>query len=143
MTICKNTHRVGQYRYRRLAFYFLVFALVLRSLIPAGFMPHFDADSSRFVSIEICTPEGAYLIDVPIDGDASDNKQHTATNHQEPCAFGSFVQQFFASELSSAEIAFSPYTSLVIVTEQRVDFPVFSIFGAPIGSRAPPVSATV
>ena len=142
MTTCNSTFRFVPSKMRSIAFYLLVFALVLRSLIPAGFMPHFDASSSKFISLEICTPDGAYLIDVPID-DESSGKHQMAVDHQQPCAFGSFAVQLFKADLHSTEIAFSPHTSLATLHETSVDQPYFTIFGAPLGSRAPPLSASI
>lgn len=142
MTTCNNTFRFVPNKMRSIAFYLLVFVLVLRSLIPAGFMPHFDASSSKFISIEICTPDGAYLIDVPID-DESSSKHQMVMDHQQPCAFGSLAVQLFNADSYPAEIAFSPHTSLATLHETSVDQPYFTIFGAPLGSRAPPFSVSI
>lgn len=136
MTQCNKTHRSVQRRNRSIAFYALVLALVLRSLIPTGFMPNFNPDSSGAVTLEICTPSGAYFIDMPFDDEVTGEK-HRAGDHQ-PCAFASFTPPLFHSTQVDTDLVFAPQIGTDIISEQGVDLPFFAIFGAPVGLRAPP-----
>ena len=141
MTTCKKTFRNASTRIKGLAFYFLVFAFVLRSLIPAGFMLQYNADSSRFITIEICTPEGSYTVDMMLDGETGGDSHQDALSHGHACTFGSLTLQLFGADQANTEIAFFPHIRLAIFGEHSVNLPYFSVFGTPLGSRAPPQSA--
>ena len=141
MTTCKKTFRNASTRIKGLAFYFLVFAFVLRSLIPAGFMLQYNADSSRFITIEICTPEGSYSMAMALSDESSSEHQQDAASHQQACTFGSLVLQLFNAEPPSTAIVFSPHVRLALASEHNVNLPYFTVFGAPLGSRTTPQSA--
>ena len=67
----------------------LVASVLLRSFIPAGYMPS-SADSQHFFNIVICTGYGAQTIAVdengqPVKQDHSEHQKHNG--HKAPCPF--------------------------------------------------------
>lgn len=120
----------------RLAAYFLLLALVLRSFIPIGYMPASNTAASGFMTLTICNPEhGFYTIQVPID---APNPTDAKTTFANECPYGLLAQQFF--------IGPPPILDPVII-RQAVARPfsfkhshsqALSIRGPPLGSRAPP-----
>ena len=140
MTKCKHMFRFASPMIKGIAFYVLVFAFVLRSLVPAGFMPQYNGESG-LITIEICTPEGSYTVDMMLDGETGGDSHQDALSHGHACTFGSLTLQLFGADQANTEIAFFPHIRLAIFGEHRVNLPYFSVFGTPLGSRAPPQSA--
>lgn len=102
-------------------------------------MPSYQQGSTQFITLEICTPDGAFKsVEVAVNEESSSDT-HTNTAH-EHCAFASFAQQFFAGTQAATIDLPDPDIGLVFANVQLVDIPIFSILGAPIGSRAPPLS---
>jgi hypothetical protein len=111
----------------------LALAVVLRALVPAGFMPVFDEPFGGGLKIVICTAHGTKLVSTDLDG-SPDNKaveKHTS----EPCAFVSIA-------------AFTPPDVITTLAPAVQDDPVLTIHAAVTlpparagpanGSRAPP-----
>ncbi|MCZ4342307.1 hypothetical protein O4H52_11865 [Sphingomonadaceae bacterium G21617-S1] len=72
--------------YRRLALAFIALALLMRLLVPAGFMP---ARGQGF-AITLCTGMGAMPAWVDKHGQIHKGKQAPDKQVEHPCAFGAF-----------------------------------------------------
>lgn len=69
---------------RRFAPWLLLLALLLRGMIPGGYMPNMDPDNGKGWLV-ICTAAGSASIQV--DGDGGDDKAPADTGHQGLCPF--------------------------------------------------------
>ena len=72
-------------RHRWLAFWLVVTALMVKLVVPAGFMPAF---ANGTMTVQLCTGMGVQTIQMEIPGTAGDSDNH---DHQKkadmPCAF--------------------------------------------------------
>jgi hypothetical protein len=64
----------------------IVASLLLRSLIPAGYMPG-STDNQHFFNIVICTGYGAQTIAVDENGQPVKQEHQKETGHKAPCPF--------------------------------------------------------
>ncbi len=122
---------------RRLAPWLLLLALLLRGMIPAGFMPNLDPENGKGFLV-ICTGSGMSTIATGGDGDnGGDGKAAPAdTGHQGLCSFMAMtllgpVLLLLALLLpvNRAGISLSPALRVLC---RRL------LVGAPLGARAPP-----
>jgi len=112
----------------------LLVMLVLRALIPAGYMPDFGASSGK-TGIVICSANGSWTLDLDRLAQTSD----PASQHQqtEPCAFSGLAQAY-VPVIGPPEVLPETKFLLVqfIVASQTILPPVRA--GPAHGSRAPP-----
>ncbi|MGV7120527.1 DUF2946 family protein [Sphingopyxis sp. 550A] len=72
-------------RHRWLAFWLVVTALVVKLVVPAGFMPAF---ANGTMTIQLCTGQGVQTIQMEIPGTAGDSDNHDHHKKADmPCAF--------------------------------------------------------
>lgn len=115
---------------------FLLFALVLRSLIPIGYMPASNAAASGFMTLTICNPEhGFYTIQVPIGDTATPDSETTIANE---CPYGILAQQFFIDPPPLPDPLIARPAMVRLFAFNNTHYPVFNIRGSPLGPRAPP-----
>ena len=111
----------------------LALAVVLRALIPAGFMPVFGDQDGGGLKIVICTAHGTKL--VPADHDRRADNGAVEKHTSEPCAFVPMA-------------AFTPPDVIVAPAPSGYDEPLLTLHaaialpparaGPANGSRAPP-----
>lgn len=77
--------RDGRLMPRPVALAILGAALLLRVLVPTGWMPAHGADG--FTHITLCTPNGVAHAWVDADGAIHDKKPHEKSGADQPCAF--------------------------------------------------------
>ena len=72
-------------RHRWLAFWLVVAALVVKLVVPAGFMPAF---ANGTMTVQLCTGQGVQTIQMEIPGTAGDSDNHDHHKKADmPCAF--------------------------------------------------------
>lgn len=122
---------------RRLAPWLLLLALLLRGMIPAGFMPNMDPANGKGLLV-ICTASG--LSTIAPDGDGGDGGDGKAappdTGHQGLCPFMALtllgpVLLLLALLLPAAR-AGTPLRPILRALCRRL------LAGVPLGARAPP-----
>lgn len=131
-----KTHNKTSQQKTGIAACFLLLALVLRSLIPIGYMPAPNAATAGYMTLTICNPEhGFYTIQVPIDDATPQDNGATIANE---CPYGLLAQQFFIDPASlPAPLIDKPATARPFLFKST-HYPVFNIRGSPLGPRAPP-----
>lgn len=112
----------------------LLLALMLRVIVPAGYMPDFSAASDGMFKVVICTANGMQTVSLDEDGQPVPDQ---STGHvDQPCAFSGLA----AVALPTAE-TFEPisltFEAAVLARHSEPELPV-SVRGPPLGSRAPP-----
>lgn len=116
----------------------LAAVMLLRAMIPAGFMPDLSAAGLGRFEIVICTGEGARTIPVDPDGAASPDHGSPRGDHGfEPCAFalamaGALVVLGFIVTLSF----YRPSRAFVPPSIERL---AFACAAGALGPRAPPI----
>ena len=117
----------------------LLTVVVLRALIPVGFMPDFGAAANGEFKIVICTASGTQLVTLDADGQpvkeapASDQKSQ---HHDEPCAFTGLVT-VAAAVLDAPHLIAPPRDGAETIVSADVTLPPARA-GPPLGSRGPP-----
>lgn len=114
----------------------LLFAFVLKALIPAGFMPEFSGPDGGSFKIVICTANGTKILDADADGTPHDGS--LAKHMGEPCALGSLTALTLPDMLATVAgptIA----TQSLLPFELAVSLPPARA-GPANGSRAPPLA---
>lgn len=117
----------------------LLAVVVLRALIPVGFMPDFGAAANGVFKVVICTASGTQLVALDADGQpikgvpSSDQK---AQHHDEPCAFAGLVT-VAAAPIDTPHIIIPQRDAGVTIVAADVTLPPARA-GPPLGSRGPP-----
>ena len=107
----------------------LLAALLLRALLPVGWMPgHGQLGEAAFI---ICTADGSVRHGIPDNDDA-------AKAHQ-PCTFAA-TAKLFASPVMVA-VAPPSFAALVIASQMVADAPVHHAARTAQSPRAPPLNA--
>lgn len=118
----------------------LVLAMMLRALIPAGYMPDAAALRDGRVLITFCTV-GSGISTAPLDlGDHDGNAAHQ-DGAASACPFGILAQQAFDMPLAATAVA--PAVALVAWSAPFALNPALLAPqppGPPLGSRAPPLN---
>ncbi|MDD3756950.1 MAG: DUF2946 domain-containing protein [Advenella sp.] len=131
-----KSHNKTSHQQARMAACFLLFALVLRSLIPIGYMPASNAAASGFMTLTICNPEhGFYTIQVPIGEPSPPDTETTIANE---CPYGILAQQFFIDPPTVPDPVITKPATARPFSFKSIHYPVFNIRGSPLGPRAPP-----
>ena len=129
-------YKQTQHLKARIAACFLLLALVLRSLIPIGYMPASQASASGFMTLTICNPEhGFYTIQVPISDTGTVGNETPLANE---CPYGILAQQFFIDPPPIPTPLISKPATARPFSFKNTHYPVFNIRGSPLGPRAPP-----
>lgn len=112
----------------------LLVALVIRALVPLGFMPDIRALGNGDIKIVICTADGAKSVSVDPDGQPRPDKG--ASSHDFACAFGKPVALAIPSQ-EMPELN-GPAAVSRWATSLSNAHPAVSRSGPPLGSRGPP-----
>ena len=118
---------------RRLAPWLLLLALLLRGIVPAGFMPNMDPENGKGFLV-ICTAAGEATITT--DGDGGDKAAPADTGHQGLCPFIALtllgpVLLLLALLLPAGRDATILRPTLRVLCRRL-------LAGIPLGARAPP-----
>lgn len=113
----------------------LLVCMMLRALVPVGYMPDFAAAAKGTFKVVICTSEGARTVTVALDGDQQ-HQQKPGKSH-ELCPFGAAPA---TGTLPAPAVAALP-AALASADAPLPAHDVILIWkpGPALGSRAPPV----
>ncbi|MCJ8158489.1 hypothetical protein [Sphingomonas sp. LaA6.9] len=116
---------------RAIALWIVACALMLRMLVPAGWMPATDADGA--VRITLCTGQGLVEAWVATDGSLHDKApQKSEPKTDQPCSFAGLGAAFDAVPA----VAFTP--SLYFVTATAITLPASVAIGRGLAAPPPP-----
>ncbi len=117
----------------------LLFAcILLRALIPQGFMPDFSASADGAFKMVICSASGSKVIAFDADGNPADTPQ---TAHlDQPCAFFGLCP-FGLNSVAAAELPTPMALAMAHPLQSRFVLPPARA-GPALGSRAPPLRLT-
>lgn len=127
------------------ALWLALLALLLRAVLPAGYMP--DARSLRHGTFEIafCSVVGGlstqYIALPPAGKDGGSPDSHPGADSGAQCPFGLLAHVTPAPVPSAALLTRSPPRQPASVTQARFALPLQPAQGPPLGSRAPPLIA--
>lgn len=112
----------------------LVVCLLLRALIPLGFMPDFSAAANGTFKVVICSATGAKTVTLGPDGNPVHNP--AKSNAHDACPFG-------AAPLAAAPPSFGAVAQPVEFASAQTVRPYNDVIevwraGPALGSRAPP-----
>lgn len=108
--------------------------LILRALIPTGYMPDFGATPAGAFKVVICSAAGTKTIALDRDGNPLPDRNDG--HHGEPCAFGALAQAM--STAPDAAVAASPAYRIVAAAD-GTDAQLPPVRAGPVlGSRGPP-----
>lgn len=124
--------RDGRLMPRPVALAILAAALLLRVLIPTGWMPAHAADGS--FGITLCTPSGVSHAWVDAEGKIHDKQPHKKSSADQPCAFAGLAM---AGDVPMAAIGL-PLTVQAVASHHPLSFSV----GIGHGLAAPPPPST-
>ncbi len=115
----------------------LLLALVLRALIPAGFMPDLGAMADGSFKVVICSAAGTKLVTLDAEGNPLPD---TATQHDgEACAFSGMATYALTPVVADMAVVYDASADhaakrpVVVLPPARA--------GPVLGSRAPPIQA--
>ena len=117
----------------------LLAAVVLRALIPVGFMPDFGAAANGEFKVVICTASGSKQVTLDADGQliagdpSSDQK---APHHDEPCAFAGIAGVAIAL-IDTPYLSAPQFDVAATFVSDDVTLPPARA-GPVLGSRGPP-----
>lgn len=117
----------------------LLAAVVLRALIPVGFMPDFRAAAHGEFKIVICTASGSKLVTLDADGKliaGEPSSDHKAPHHDEPCAFAGIVGVAIAT-LDTPHLIVPQFDIAATSVSDDLVLPPARA-GPVLGSRGPP-----
>lgn len=142
MTKTGYQHAVNRGRTRS-TLYLLLFALLLRGLIPIGYMPAPNALLDQHLFITFCLAPGSSsaanfsALSSWLDGDG-DSQSNTTTTGSD-CLFSLVSHQpLGAPVLPGLRVLLLAIFSRPAPVFENTALPVFSARGPPLGSRAPP-----
>ncbi len=117
----------------------LLVAVLLRALIPVGYMPDLPAAANGLFKVVICTTDGAKTLAVDANGDLAPT-EHPADegDHRDhPCAFSGIVSIADRTEISQVSLPAIYRVAHFSLRESGILPPVRA--GPAVGSRAPPI----
>jgi len=114
----------------------LLAALLLRALVPHGYMPDLSASADGVIKFVICSAAGAKVVTLNPDGTTSEDKG-TPGHMGEPCAFAA-SSHLPLPEIASVEIAPPEFVALAGPALAHDILPPARA-GPPLGSRGPPL----
>jgi len=113
----------------------LIVLLLLRAVVPAGYMPDLGAVAQGQVGIVICSANGSYTIDH--DGQSQNSTPASRHKLTETCAFSGLAQAYMANAVAPEVLPTTIYAPVPFtIASQTVLPPVRA--GPAHGSRAPP-----
>lgn len=121
---------------RRWVAWTLLVCMMLRALVPAGYMPDFAAAAQGTFKVVICTSEGIRTVTVALSSEPQ-HKQDSGKSH-DLCPFGAAPA---TGTLPAPAVAAVP----AILASLEAPIPAHDVIlvwksGPALGSRAPPVS---
>lgn len=114
-------------------FAFVILCLLIKAVLPAGFMPAQSKDG--WIELVICSGMGERTISVPLEGSDKTDPQKPS---QTPCAF-----QFVATGKSITpvfETLSVAFTTTYIAREDEDQTPPYTVFAFLFEARGPPVA---
>lgn len=117
----------------------LLAAVVLRALIPVGFMPDFSAAANGVFKVVICTASGTKYVTVDADGQPVDSAPlsgQKAQHQDEPCAFAGLLPIAIAA-LEAPHLIVPQFDVAKIGVSADVTLPPARA-GPVLGARGPP-----
>ncbi len=121
----------------------LLTAMVLRALIPVGYMPDLPAAANGIFKVVICTTDGAKTIAVdrngllaPTEYPGNDHPSDQGDHRDHPCAFSGI---FAVADRASDALAVQPAVYAIAAVSPRDTRTLPPVRAGPaVGSRAPP-----
>lgn len=114
-----------------------VISFLLRSFIPAGYMPDLSGAQGRAFTITLCTMAGVQTQQVDLSDGAAKSLSGDSIGSQD-CPYGLVASQALISNhhepLLAGTIAYRP----VVLAAVHRALPPLPSLGPPLGSRAPP-----
>ena len=135
MRMCLHPARLLRTSLGTLVLGLITFALMLRALVPTGFMVDIRQSGAPLM-ITFCTADGATLsmpVDLPASGAHSDKDAPSSAD----CPFGSLVGHAILRDAAPVVLAQGQAYTRVLVPAYRAA-PALPPAGPPLGSRAPP-----
>lgn len=118
----------------------LLFAFVVRALVPVGFMPDLAAARDGTFKIVICTSNGLAVLGVDENGnptDVSPNNGPITKHTGDPCVFSGMTPFALGADVAALTV---PLAYAAPAVSPRSGFALPPVRAGPaLGSRAPPV----
>lgn len=113
----------------------LLVVLLLRAMIPAGYMPDVGPASADSAGIVICSAHGSYTLGV----NGAEQKSDPASQHKltEPCAFSGLAQTYIPVIGQPEVLPVAISTPVHYAAASQAVLPPVRA-GPALGSRAPP-----
>lgn len=113
-------------------------ALLLRALIPAGYMPEHAADPARRIMLTLCTGAGpAASAALALPGESAGPDSDEIADAAD-CVYGAFASQAATPQSPAGTPAALPAATVATTHLARQILPPPPPPGPPLGSRAPP-----
>ena len=112
----------------------LLAAVLLRALIPVGYMPDFGAAAKGVFKVVICSANG--FKSVVVDKDGHKIPDHSDSTQDQPCAFSGIAVAALPSIEAGPQIA-PEFADASFIPRLAIDLPP-SRAGPPLGSRGAP-----
>ena len=114
----------------------LIASVLLRGLIPAGYMPSAEK-SGRIINIIICTGTGAQTIEVDENNQAVKQKPQKHSNHKATCPFALNTHSATPADSTMKLVISEGYTALFFI--EPSDHPATATLRKTAPPRAPPI----
>ena len=115
----------------------LLAAILVRAVVPAGFMLEASAAARGELKLVICTGSGSKVVDAGASGPSSEHDQDGQGSQHEPCAFGAGATAALQPVLIDAD---PPEIAASSAPLRLIAFILPPVRAGPtLGSRAPPL----
>lgn len=119
-----------------IALWVIAACLLLRVVIPAGYMPA-ARTSGHAVAITVCSGNGPLLLLTSVSTQHSRSDSHQTAS--DICAFGLYAAQALIGHFPTAQPAASTAYATLRFHEAAIPLPL-DARGPPLGARAPPLA---
>ena len=136
----RGWNKAGDKMKRKIIAWALLSLVVLRALIPVGFMPDIDALRDNRIEIVVCTPNGLKTLAISSDangftGTQDGSSEGTATHE---CPFDAVISQAIVLQESFSNFE-RPVKAADLPLPVKIGTLSVRLQGPPLGSRAPPI----
>lgn len=135
ITLAQLSRKIGM----TLCILFLVPGILIRSMVPVGYMPDSEALSQGQIFIHICNADGQLLL-MPLDNISNNSKNDPDRMGHEncPCCLihDELISIYSSVALVAKDIKWSSYPFLSYTDTNLLS--AYGVRGPPLGSRAPP-----
>lgn len=119
----------------------LVLAMLVRGLIPAGYMPSGSQAGQGLFPLELCTADNrVQIIQLSLLSDDATQTDTDVSPAMQDCVFASLGNLATHDRLHDSVLTVAPPDGVPVLATARHLFTARFITGAPLGSRAPPVA---